>query len=321
MFDWDDLRYVLAIARHGTLSSAARRLAVTQPTMGRRLDAFEKHLGTRLFLRTPEGFQLTAAGRELLAHAERMEGEALAAFQIVAGRDSGVVGMVRVTTTKWFSSSIVAPILARLPERYPGLAVDLVASDGWLNLPRRDVDIALRFARFEHQDVLQRSVARIGFGLYASARYLDRRGMPDFTLGCPGHAVITMSDDVENVADVPWLRAIAHAASIAFRSNGRDAHAIAAAEGAGLACLPRHLAERTPGLVRLAPPSPPPARRAWLGIHRDGSRIPRIRAVMDALTRRLARLEPELADASDFAGEAADADGGDVRRKRSRKSE
>jgi DNA-binding transcriptional LysR family regulator len=294
MLDWDDCRYFLAVARCGTLSSSARVVGVTQPTMGRRLEAFEARLGTKLFHRSAAGYALTVSGREMLAQVERMESAALAVEHIATGRDVGLAGTVRVTTTKWFASAIVTPILGALPERHPGLAIEILAQAHWANLARGEADIALRFTRFDQQDIVQRSVARVGFGVYASPRYLERRGPPDFSRGCPDHLIVTMNGDAETASDIRWLRTIAHAAMLSFRSNSRDALAIAAAEGAGLVCLPHHLGTRTPGLVRVALPVAGPDRNVWLGVHRGSRKIPRIRAVTDALIKGLAKAKRAL---------------------------
>ncbi|HEX9641676.1 MAG TPA: LysR family transcriptional regulator [Candidatus Krumholzibacteria bacterium] len=101
MLDWDDLRYFLAVARSGTLSAAARVLRVTQPTVGRRMAAFEKRLGAKLFVQTPAGHVLSQTGTRLLEHAERMESDALAAERVASGRDSGLSGLVRITASEW----------------------------------------------------------------------------------------------------------------------------------------------------------------------------------------------------------------------------
>src|SRR5262245_3566302 len=101
MIAWDDLRFVLAVARGGTLSAAARALAVAQPTVGRRLAAFERAVGARLFERGVAGLGLTAAGHAVIAHLERMEQEALGVERLVRGRDAGVRGSVRITASEW----------------------------------------------------------------------------------------------------------------------------------------------------------------------------------------------------------------------------
>ncbi|WP_438027385.1 LysR family transcriptional regulator [Sorangium sp. So ce233] len=298
MLDWDDLRYFLAVARHGNLSAAARALKVTQPTVGRRIDAFERRLGAKLFLRSPSGFALSAAGESVLGHAERMEQGALAAELAAGGRDAGMRGRLRVTASEWLAVRVLGPLLVPFLARHPAISVDLIADARWLSLPRREADVALRPAPFEHHEVFQREVARIGFGLYASETYLAERGPPDFDRQCEGHALVTMSDDPPAVADLPWLGAVAGKARVAARTNGRESQATMGAAGVGLVCLPRYLGDATPGLRLLSPPSPPPERALWLGVHRDARAVPRVKAlvafVVDALAplRRALRPEP-----------------------------
>ncbi|WP_437308394.1 LysR family transcriptional regulator [Sorangium sp. So ce388] len=295
MLNWDDLRYFLAVARHGNLSAAARALKVTQPTVGRRIDAFERRLGAKLFLRSPSGFALSAAGEGVLGHAERMEQGALAAELAAAGRDAGLKGHLRVTASEWLAVRVLGPLLAPFLARHPAISVDLVADARWLSLPRREADIALRPAAFEHHEVFQREVARIGFGLYASEAYLSERGPPDFGRQCEGHALVTMSsDEPPAVADLPWLRAVAAQARVAARTNGREAQATMGAAGVGLVCLPRYLGDATAGLRLLTPPSPPPERALWLGVHRDARAVPRVKALVAFIADALAPLRRAL---------------------------
>jgi DNA-binding transcriptional LysR family regulator len=294
MLDWDDLRFVLAVARGGSLSAAARALAVTQPTVGRRIDAFEQAVGARLFQRQPSGYALTAAGRAMLAHVERMEHEALGAERLVTGRDAGVRGSVRITASEWLVVRILGPALAGLVERHRGLTLDVVADTRHLNLARREADLALRPRRFEHAAIYQRRCTRIELGLYASPAYLSRHGVPDAANACAGHTLIAMHDDIGDIAR-GWLAAVAAGARTAVRTNGREAMATMAAAGIGLACLPRIVGDAHPGLRRIATSRPPPDRVLWLGVHRDARAIPRVRAVIDFLVDELARLEPAFA--------------------------
>ncbi|WP_437636750.1 LysR family transcriptional regulator [Sorangium sp. So ce854] len=294
MLDWDDLRYFLAVARHGNLSAAARALKVTQPTVGRRIDAFERRLGARLFLRSPSGFALSAAGESVLGHAERMEQGALAAELAASGRDAGLRGRLRVTASEWLAVRVLGPLLVPFLSRHPAISVDVIADARWLSLPRREADVALRPAAFEHHEVFQREVARIGFGLYAAESYLAERGPPDFDRQCEGHALVTMDDDPPAVADLPWLRAVAANARVAARTNGREAQATMGAAGVGLVCLPRYLGDATPGLRLLSPPSPPPERALWLGVHRDARAVPRVKALVAFLVDALAPLRRAL---------------------------
>lgn len=294
MHDWDDLRTFLTIARHGSLSAAARALSLAQPTVGRRLERFERELGARLFERRAAGLIATAAGELLRAHAERMEQEALAAERAVSGRDAGVRGAVRITASEWLAVRVLAPLLAPLLESNRELTVELIADPRHLNLGRGEADLALRPSKFESQAVFARSVARLGFGLYASPEYLARRGRPDFAASCEGHTLVAMSEDIGDVAR-SWLAASCSRARVAARSNGREAMAELAIAGVGLACLPRVMGDPLAGLRILATPQPLPERQLWLGVHRQARSLPRVRAVARFLTEELQRRQPALA--------------------------
>jgi DNA-binding transcriptional LysR family regulator len=291
MLDWDDLRYFLAVARAGNLSAAARSIGTTQPTMGRRIDGFEKRLGARLFLRTPAGFALTETGQAMFANARRMEEEALAAQRVASGRDAGLAGTVRITSPEWFASRVLAPMLAAFCARHSGVVVDLAGDSRWLDLARGEAEIALRFARFEQNELVQRRIGTLAFGLYASAYYLERQGTPDFTTHCAGHALVTTAADLDGVADAVWLRHAAASARIAFRSSSRETQAAAAIAGAGMACLARVHGDALVGLVRIPTPTPVPPRPLWLGLHADTRDTPRVRAVADFLATEIRRTE------------------------------
>src|SRR5215475_900041 len=219
--DWDDLRYLLALSRHGTLTAAAAVLGVTQPTVGRRLAALEGQLRARLFRSTPQGAELSAVGEALVRRAIRMEAEALEATRLASGRDAGVTGRLTITASEWLVARVLGPGLGGLLRAHPGLRVDLVASARWANLARGEADIALRPAAFQQQAVFQREVARVGYGLYAGRDYLRTRGRPDFARRCPGHALVTMDEDVPT-ADRPWLQETAGEATVLARTNGRE---------------------------------------------------------------------------------------------------
>ncbi|TWB39759.1 LysR family transcriptional regulator [Nitrospirillum pindoramense] len=286
--DWDDLRYFLAIARHGTLSGAARHLGVSQPTVGRRLETLETRLGTRLFQRTPAGYIPTEAGTGLVAGAERMETEALAAERAATGLDVGLEGTVRVTSPEWVGQWLLGPQLAGLHNAHPGITVELVTDARLYSLTRREADVAFRFHRFDQNEIVQRRVAMVGFGLYAAPAYLARHGAPDFTQGAAGHSLILMNESFGGLADLPWLLALAQNARQALRTNSRDLQAVACAGGAGLAALP-HVMAQARGLMAVDTPTPAPPREIWAGVHRDAQRIPRIRAFFDHMAQALGR--------------------------------
>lgn len=288
--DWDDFRFVLMVARHGSFTAAARELAVTQPTVGRRIAALEHRLGAKLFDRRSDGFVLTPSGARLVDHAERMEQDAIAAERSLRGRDEGVSGTVRVTASEWLVTGVLSPLVAPLLAKHPGLVVELSADTRHLNLARREADIALRPRRFEHDGVVQRATTKLGFALYASHAYVAARGMPKAGDG-RGHTLIVMSSDVGDVAR-SWVEATLPGAMVVARTNGRDAMRTLATTGAGLACLARVVGDSAPGLERIFSDAPTPT--LWMGVHRETHGTPRVRAVATYLTQSLRKLQPRL---------------------------
>lgn len=135
--DWSDLRIFLAIAREGTLGAAARKIGQTQPTMGRRLRALEAALGQTLFQRTADGFVLTDEGTAVLRHAERIEEEALALERRVSGVETELDGLLRLSSSDWFGTVMLSPVIAAFGKRYPKVTVELLTDARLYSLPRR----------------------------------------------------------------------------------------------------------------------------------------------------------------------------------------
>lgn len=288
--DWDDLRYFLAVSRAGSLSAAAVTLGVTQPTVGRRIATLQRRLGAKLFIPTPTGQALSPSGRRLLPHAERMEVEGIAAERVTSGRDAGLRGRVRITASEWLIGAVLGPMLRPLVLLHPELELELLADVRHLNLTRRDADLAIRPSRFDQQEVVQREIAVVAFGLYASDSYLAERGTPDFSRQCQGHRLIAMSETLTKIPDVGWLPALTGNATVVVRTNGREPMARMAAAGIGLVCLPRFLGDATPNLRFLPTPSAGPERQLWLGCHRDVRAVPRVKATIDFLAQGFGRL-------------------------------
>jgi DNA-binding transcriptional LysR family regulator len=296
--EWDDLRTFLMIARHHTLSAAARAIGVQQPTMGRRLAALEQRAGARLLQKTPEGYVLTEAGEAVLGNIERIELEALAVQRQIAGKDVRLEGVIRLTTIETLAAEILSPVIAEFRRTHPRVQVEIVAATRSLNLSRREADVALRVARFTQPDLVVRKVGAIAYGLYAAPGYLERHGPFDAAGSGEGHALIMTEQDLLEMPEMAWLRAVAPRAEVALATNSRLLHRAAARDGIGVACLARYLGDSVPELVRLAAPPemPPPVRDLFLGVHSDMRHTARIRAfttiLQDGLRRAGHRLHP-----------------------------
>jgi DNA-binding transcriptional LysR family regulator len=281
--EWSDLRTFLAIARAGTLGAAARRLGQSQPTMGRRLRALESAVGHALFQRTADGFVLTDEGSAVLEHAERMEEEALAFERRLAGSDTQLEGMLRLSCSDWFGSYMLAPVLAAFSERHPKVCVELLSDPRLHSLPRREADIAFRIKPFEEPEVISRRLLHIGYAVYA-------RSEAEITVTGEGagQRLITMDTAFAEMPDALWLKRVLPAAHIAMRSNSREVQAEFCRQGIGLAVLPRPLGDRVPGIVPIDLGEAPPGRNTYVGYHRDLRRLSRLRALLDLVIERLA---------------------------------
>lgn len=281
--EWSDLRLFLAIAREGTLVAAARTLALTQPTMGRRLRALEEAVGHPLFQRTRGGFVLTDDGATLLSHAERMEEEALAIERRLAGQAQQLEGTLRITSSDWFGAHVLAPVLADFSVLHPRVAIELLTDARFLDLSRREADVAFRIRPFDDADVVSRKLLRMRYGVYL------RRGLARPVVGDgAGSALIALDAAFAGTPDDSWLQAMLPKAHVTFRSNSRDVQARMCALGLGVAVLPVPLGDRTDGIERIDLGAEPPGRDTWIGYHRDLRRLARLRALLDLVIERLA---------------------------------
>jgi DNA-binding transcriptional LysR family regulator len=291
VFDWNDARYFLAIARGRTLSAAGRSLKVQQSTVGRRLAALEDALGARLFERTPEGYLLTGAGEAMLAHAERIEDEALSAERSLLGREGRIAGEVRVTAPQAFGNQFVAPLLARLHAEQPEIVVELVADNANLSLTKREADLALRLGRPQQPLLVIRRLGEVANGLYAARSYLARRGHPARDL--VGHDYVDYDETYLQRQAVAWFRRRARGGRCTARVNGSHGIAAAVAAGLGVGPLPCWLGDGTPGLERVLP-AEGWDQELWLVLHRDSRHIARVRAVAEFFVREMRRAGPQL---------------------------
>jgi len=274
--DWDHVKVFLTVSRLGSLGAAARVLGQTQPTIGRRIRAFEAELGQALFQRSAEGFVLTDAGSKVLAHAERMEDEALAFERRLAGQEAQLAGLLRVSSSEWFGARVLAPVFARFQQLHPQVCIELVTDARLFSLARREADLVFRIRPFDDAEAVQRSVMQMDYAAYAApALPAPRAGDGS---GC---ALITMDSAFETLPDVAWLRERLPNATIALRSNNREVQAAFCAAGNGVTVLPRLLGDQVPGIRRIDLGQAPPKREVWVGFHRDLRRLGRLRRLLD----------------------------------------
>lgn len=292
--NWNDLKVFLAIARGGGLMIAARRLQVDQTTVSRRLAALEAAIGARLIDRTPRGVTLTGQGVALLDYAERIEAQAIAATEELAGRGQTLSGIVRLATPEAFGAGLAAPAAKTFHEQFPGLQLELVPESRSVNLARREADIAISLSRPVTGRLVTRRLADYSLGLYAARAYLDRDGPLDNLKNLPGRPLVWYIDELIDVPELRYLDQVAAGAPTVFRSNSIAAQHAAVASGLGFGVLHRFLADQDPRLVRVLPEALNLRRSYWISVHADQARVPRVRAVMDFLSGLMSARQKDL---------------------------
>lgn len=286
MDDWSDLGVFHAVAEEGSLAAAARRLKLSHPTIGRRLDALERRLGAQLVHRSASGIELTALGHAIHDNVRRMGLEAEAVHRLAASGEQGLAGVVTVTALDGIGVTVLPVLLAELRRKHPDLSVNLEISSRQANLARREADIALRLGRPGDQgSLIARRVASVGLGFYAAPSYLDARGRPERVADLARHDAITSSFGSEHI----WTSEIggepAEPLRVAFESDSPTALFVATEAGMGIGThshwRARAALERVLPEVELAPVD------LWLVTHTDIRRNARIRLVFDHLAERL----------------------------------
>ncbi len=290
--NWDDLRYVLALSKSGSLARAAKMLRVDHTTVGRRVEAAEEALGVKLFARTTSGYVPTADGERVMADLRGVENAVHALERGADARKHAVEGTVRVTSPETFGATYLAPLLAALGNRHPGLAIELVTTGAVLDLSRREADIAVRFFRSPHENLVVKRVGQVAYGLYASKAYLAKRPLKDLAK-LREHAILTCPEG-PNVVDGTWVAELTGGASPALLCDFTLALLEAARAGNGIAVLPRYLGDREATLRRL-PAASEPSEPIWVTVHCDVKDTPRVRAVLDALDAAFVRDRATLA--------------------------
>lgn len=284
--EWDELRYVLAVADAGSLAGAARKLGVNHTTVLRRIGAFEKQLGLRLFERLPSGYALTAGGEELINTARHIDDTVAALERKLAGQDLRLSGVVRVTTTDTLMGSILPAMLAEFRTAHPGIQLEIALSNAMFNLSKRDADVAIRPAIDPPESLIGRRVAKVAFAIYGSPRYLAKhRKLNRLT----DHSWIGPDDSLASSSVAQWMRTELSGANVALRADSLLGVRQAAEAGLGLAALPCYLGDTSTGLIRVRAPIAAMETALWVLTHEDLRHSARIRAFTDFVAEAFAQ--------------------------------
>lgn len=292
MFDWNDLKYFLAVARHGSTIAAGKALRLNQSTVQRRIVDLEKRLGRKLMTRTASGYRLTEFGKELQPYAERIEAIVVDFERHVAdtGRDRS--GVIRVTCPEPIVQRMTS-LVERFHARYPKLRVEFVMSDRYLDLSKGEADVAFRSGDTD-DELVGRKIADSVWAVYASRSYIERHGKPERVENLSQHPLVSFDESMSKHRVAKWLTDVAPDAKIVARNNSVLGLMYAVKSGVGVGALPTAIADTEPDLVRVLGPIPELARSWRLLAHPDLRRTPRIAAFFDFIVEEREALKSIL---------------------------
>lgn len=283
--NWDDLRYVIAVAEEGTVSAAARRLGVNHATVVRRIAGFEATTGVEIFEKSPRGYAMASDHRAVIKAAKDVEEAILAFGRILRGARAPLSGEVRITSSDSLCVQVLPRIAARLQILAPDLRITLLSSNTIVDLARTHADITVRPAAKLPDDLTGTVAARLGFGVYRAA------GPPHD----PAPRWLGLAGPLLRAPVARWMADNVAPDRIGAVSDSFVTLRELAATGQGLAILPHCLGACDARLVAVAGIMPPIHSDVWVACHADLAAVPRIAQVRAALAAALTEIAPELA--------------------------
>jgi DNA-binding transcriptional LysR family regulator len=291
-FDWNRARAFLVTAEEGSFSAAARALETTQPTVGRQVAALEDELGVTLFQRVGTSLELTPAGLDLVEHVRAMSDAAIRVSLAATGQSSSVVGTVCITASEVIAAYLLPPILGKLRADYPGIDLEIVASNQARDLQRREADIAIRNFRTSEPDLIARKIKDSRARLYATPAYIRRLGRVRSPKDL-SRADLFAFDRTNTMID--GLRALGLELTHRQFPIVTENHLVQwelCKQGVGICIMIEEIGEAEPRVRRVLPTLPPLPIPVWLVCHREVQTSRKIRLVFDRLAAELGRALP-----------------------------
>jgi DNA-binding transcriptional LysR family regulator len=287
--EWDDLRYVLAVHREGSVAAASRVLGVSNVTVFRRIDAIEDALGVRLFDRTKQGYVATAAAAEIVEQAAPIEQQIRELESRVSKHDSQVRGTVRVTTVDTWGALLLPPMIQKLGGLHPGLRIHLIVDSELLNITQREADIAIRSTAAPPENLIGHRLGAIRYSAYAAKPLARRlRGKKDLS-GVPWIGVDP--PPTGHLADIRrWIRINGYEGQLVLTSNSVLEAAMAIRSGVGVGVISDLLAGALGGVVAVSEQIAELRRDIWILVHPDLRDVARVTAVYTFLRTEFGKL-------------------------------
>jgi DNA-binding transcriptional LysR family regulator len=282
MFDWNDLKAFLAVARGGSTLAASKALGVNQTTVARRIESLEQDLGFKLFERGQTGSRVTEAGETLIPEAEAVERAAIRFANLAAMQMRGVSGALRLTTNELVANTMVIPALGAFRAVHPDVQVDLVITDRSLDLESGEADLAIRTSQsLATSDLVARKICDHDMALYCSRDYATRRGAPRGAEDLPSHDLIDVSMEMGEIPGATWMMRHSGGKTPITRSNSMASMVYAVKAGLGIGALPCTIGDVDIDLLRCSDIILEARATSWIVTRRELKDTPRVRAFID----------------------------------------
>ncbi len=286
-FDWNQLNAFLETAETGSLSAAARKLGLTQPTLSRQVAAIERRLGVTLFERVGTSMVLTLTGMDLLEHARVMGSAAEALSMAATGRSQTVAGVVSVSASDVIAVHLLPPLIRQLRDQEPSIKIEVIATNALSDLLRREADIAIRNIKPEQPELIARLIRQATANFYASEAWVKVHGHPRTGKDAANYSFVGSDRSGQYLGYLQRHGLPLNEANFSCYADHSVSHVSLVREGMGIGALMEEIARDTPGIVRVLDDVPPIYFPIWLVTHREFRTSRRIQVVFEALAKGL----------------------------------
>ncbi len=285
-FNWDDLKYILAVAKAGSVNAAAQSLGKNHATILRRIASFENAHGISVFQKNAKGYIVTPDARPIIEALQGVEASVETTERVIAGKGEALNGKVRVTSTDSLCRSILPPIIKDFLDLHPKISLDLVATNSRLNMAKLDAEMTVRPSSTLPQDLVGNKANKMHFGVFATASYIRKNNSGDIRK----HKWLTTSGAASRSPVGRWQETIP-IENIAFTSDSFISLADLAETGLGVAVLPISVGRMSQNLIQLDQFELGFDTDVWVAAHKDLFDTPRISELVDFFTNAIATLE------------------------------
>lgn len=275
--NWDDIRFVLTVARLGSLNAASAKLGVTHATVMRRVAAFEANHDQKIFQKSPSGYKLLPEAFPILRSMEGIEEATIAMERRIAGADQSPSGSVRIASTDSICNLVLPSIIAKISEDFPKIELTLLSANEHHDLGRLSADIVVRATNALDESLAGQCVGKLYFAPYSN--------------GAPNQKWLKLEGMLANTIAANWLRD--HVPSDQM-TGGADSFLMLqqlAAQGLGKSLLPEIVGNSDYRLSRFDIDHPPKGVQIWVASLKEFTHVPRILSVQKKLVKELQKSE------------------------------